>query len=525
MNAPAQPGWVTALCRADAFDHPVTRIEVLETHISWVVLTGDYAYKIRKPLDLGFLDFTTLAARRHFCEEELRLNRQLAPQLYLDVVTISGSRVQPRVFGGGEIIDYAVRMREFPQSALASRLLAAGGINVAHIDALAVKVAAFHRSTGVAAHGSPYGTAEAVIGPARENFAQLGPLLPDAASRSQLGALRAWTEREFTTCRTLYGERQSAGFVRECHGDLHLGNIAMLAGELTPFDRLEFNPAFRWIDVMNEVAFMVMDLTDRGRADLAWRFLNGYLEHSGDYGGLRVLRYYLVYRALVRAKVHGIRAQQAAADPAECARLLSTCRDYVALATRCVHEGRPALVVMHGLSGSGKTFVSQQLLETLGAIRIRSDVERKGLHGLAPSARGSAAIGGGIYSDEATRALYARLMSLGRTVLDAGFPLILDAAFLQRWQRALAFELARTCGIPAVIVACHAAVPALYARVAARATAAIDASDAGAAVLTHQLADAEALTAEELAASMALDSAAPELSAAVRAVGDRIAKL
>ena len=262
------------MCSRDAFEHPAQRFEVLETHISWVVLTGDYAYKIKKPLDLGFLDFTQLAARKHFCDEELRLNRRFAPQLYLDVVAVvakRGSEASPKVFGDGNVIDYAVKMREFPQSAMASRLLPGGAISSAMIDALAEKIAAFHGEAGYAARGSPYGTQEAVITPSHENIGQLEPLLPDAESREKLALLRAWTDAEFQKHWTLFGERQTEGFVRECHGDLHLGNIVAINGELTPFDCIEFNPSFRWIDVMNEVVFLVMDFMDRGHAALVRR--------------------------------------------------------------------------------------------------------------------------------------------------------------------------------------------------------------------------------------------------------------
>ena len=529
MNALSQPQWITALCRSDAFDHPVHCFELLETHISWVILTGDYAYKIKKPLDLGFLDFTQLAARKHFCDEELHLNRRFAPQLYLDVVTIRGSEASPGVFGSGSdsgnVIDYAVKMREFPQRALASRLLPDGAINSAMLDALAVKIAAFHGKAGSAARGSPYGTQEAVITPARENIAQLEPLLPDAESRAQLALLLAWTDAEYDKHWTLFGERQAEGFVRECHGDLHLGNIVLIDGELMPFDCIEFNPSFRRIDVMNEVAFLVMDFMDRAREAMGWRFLNAYLEATGDYAGLRVLRFYLVYRAMVRAKVHGIRAQQAANDSTESARLLAVCRGYIALAIRFTHMPNPLLIAMHGLSGSGKTVVSQQLVETLGAIRLRSDVERKRQHKLPPDHRGDGVLDAGIYSDAATHALYAHMMHTARIGMAAGYCVVIDAAFLKRWQRALALDLAHRCHVPVMIVACRSPVADLAARVEVRAKAATDASDAGPAVLARQLEVAEALEPVEQAVSVFIDTTQKDLSSALRAIAREVAEV
>src|SRR6266516_4567782 len=267
------------------------QVTVLETHISYVLLTGRYAYKLKKAVDFGFLDFTTLAARRHFCEEELRLNRRLAPALYLDVVPITGSVDAPIVGGDGIAIEYAVKMGEFPQDALASGLLTRGELVPADIDALAAMVAAFHGAIEVAAAGAGFGAPEGILQRAQDNCSALLPLLDDPA------------ERAHAARRGAFLRRVEEGFVRECHGDLHLGNIARIDGELTIFDCIEFNPALRWIDVMSEVAFTVMDLEDRGRADLSHRFLNAYLERTGDYSGLAVLRFYLVYRALVRAKI------------------------------------------------------------------------------------------------------------------------------------------------------------------------------------------------------------------------------
>lgn len=525
MNAATQPPWITALCRSDAFDHAVQRIEVLETHISWVVLTGEFAYKIKKPLALGFLDFTHLADRKRFCEEELRLNRRFAPQLYLEVVAIRGSAASPRVFGSGDVIDYAVKMREFPQHALASRLLVDGAISSAMIDALAVKVSAFHGEAGCVARGSPYGTQESVIKPARENFERLALLVPDEEYRTQLAALRAWTDAEYEKHWTLFGERQTEGFVRECHGDLHLGNIVLIDGALVPFDCIEFNPSFRWIDVMNEVAFLVMDFMDRGYEAAGWRFLNAYLERTGDYAGLRLLRFYLVYRAMIRAKVHGIRAQQAADDPAERARLLAVCRDYVTLAVGFTRMPSPVLMAMHGLSGSGKTVVSQQLVERLGAIRLRSDVERKRQHQMPPGHRGDGQLDAGIYSEEATQVLYALMMRIACTVVESGYTVIIDAAFLKRWQRKRAMELARTCQVPLLIVACQSPTADLAARVDARAKADTDASDAGPKVLARQLEVVEQLEPDELAVSVSVDTRSRDLSGALGAIQARIAEL
>ncbi len=445
-------------------------IDVLETHISWLILTGQYVYKIKKPVDLGFLDFTALDARRRYCEEELRLNRRLAPAIYEAVERIAGSADDPRIGGEGAVIEYAVRMREFPQSALASRLLADGALTGMHVDALASRIAGFHADAGVAACGSPYGAPETIIAAARENFTQLQRLLPEAQDQERIAAIRAWSEREYEAHLAQFAARQAEGYVRECHGDLHLGNIVMLGNQLTPFDCIEFSPALRWIDVMSEVAFLVMDLLDRGRADFAYRFLNAYLEAGGGYDGLNVLRFYLTYRAMVRAKVHGLRAEQDGITGAERDRLIAASRGYIELSRRFVHGmhgARSAIILMHGVSGSGKSVVAQAIAEETGAVRLRSDTERKRLSGLAPLARSGSVLASGIYTEGITLATYNRLHDLARVVVNAGYAVVIDATFLKRRQRDLFRREAQARGIPFIIVDVTAPEAALRERIAA----------------------------------------------------------
>ncbi|HUH93849.1 MAG TPA: AAA family ATPase [Casimicrobiaceae bacterium] len=499
------------------------RVSALETHISHVLLTGRFAYKIKKAVAFGFLDFTTLAARRFFCEEELRLNRRLAPALYLDVVSITGSLDAPRVGGEGRALEYAVRMREFAQDQLASRLLERGELGAADVDALAATVASFHGAIQAAAPGAGFGSPEGVRRAATDNFAALRPLVGDAEERARLDRLSAWTEREFAGRRGVFLARVENGFVRECHGDLHLGNVARIDGELTVFDCIEFNPALRWIDVMSEIAFTVMDLEHRGRADLARRFLNAYLEITGDYAGLACLRFYLVYRAMVRAKVARLRAEQLAADDAGQA-AIADYRDHLRLAERYAATARPAIVITHGLSGSGKTTLSQALLEALGAVRVRSDVERKRLHGAGVRERDRTGIDRGIYASDATQATYERLATLAGAVVDAGLVAVVDAAFLQRWQRDRFADLASRLGVPFAIVDFVASESSLRERVARRSRADADASDADLAVLEHQLRAQEPLGPDEQDAVVRCDADAPLEAARARGAWDAVAE-
>lgn len=510
-------------------------VRLVETHISWVLLARRYAYKIKKAVDLGFLDFSSLEARHFYCEEEIRLNRRLAPWLYLDVISVGGSAENP-VLGAQPALEYAVRMRRFAASKQLDRLAASNKISPQHIDSLAATIARFHNDLPAAEVNSSFGTADAVRLAAEQNFEHLQLLLTEHADLDRLKSLRQASDSEYAACRSLFGQRLKQGYVRECHGDLHLGNIVMLDGELTPFDCIEFNPALRWIDVMSEVAFLTMDLMDRGRADIANRFLNAYLEASGDYDGLDVLRFYGVYRAMVRAKVHALRATQDDIAAAERARLLVTSRGYVELAQACalgtygVHgtqSARPPIILMHGLSGSGKSIIAQALAEYTGAIRLRSDIERKRLNSLAPLARSGAALASDIYAKERTLATYQRLLDLARGVTNAGYAAVVDATFLQRSQRDLFRQQAKAQRIPFVIVDVTAPEALLRTRIHARLAASTDASEADQAVLTHQLARREALSSDESSAVLRVDTsgthAQATLLAACEALRERLA--
>jgi aminoglycoside phosphotransferase family enzyme/predicted kinase len=493
----AEPELAEGLARAAAYRHRPPQVEHLETHISHVFLTGPYAYKIKKRLDLGFLDFSTLEKRRQACLEEVRINRRLAPELYLDVVPISGTAARPEVEGAGPPIEYAVKMRQFSNEGMLERVLARGELTSGLIDAIAEQLAGFHAGLPPAGPDGPYGQPAAIMGPALQNFDQLAPLLTQRLEHALLGRLREWTEQQHAALGPLFAQRLAEGFVRECHGDLHLGNLVLVDGRVRIFDAIEFNPHLRWIDVINEAAFLTMDLLQRGQAGLAWRFINAYLERTGDYEGVPLLRYYLVYRALVRAKVAAIRASQRDTSPPQREALLRKCDAHLALADRIVRAARGALVIHHGVAGSGKTWASQIVLETIGAIRVRSDVERKRMVGLAAGARTGAGIEGGIYTSESTAAVYERLVQLARAVAEGGFTALVDATFLKRAQRSLFRDLARGVGVPFAIADFQADEAVLRARVAARARQAQDASEADLDVLEHQLRSREPLREDE----------------------------
>ena len=492
---------VQALCEPERQPHPV---EHMETHISHILLAGEFAYKIKKPLDLGFLDFTSLEKRHFYCEEELRLNRRLAPQLYLAVIPIHGSSEAPRLGTEqpGPIIEYAIKMNRFPQESLFDQMAQRGALHAEHIDALAGVVADFHAKVARTDTVSPWGGAAGIEAPMRQNFSQIRALLNDPAEQEALDRLEEWSCREHARLANIFAARQRDGWVRECHGDLHLGNVVWLAGAAQPFDGIEFNANLRWIDVVSEVAFMVMDLHAHDCASLAQRFLNTWLEHSGDFGGLALLNYYVVYRAMVRAKIARLRAAQmntAAIDEPARQQALAEYARYVALAQRFSQSHQRTLIIMHGLSGSGKSVLAEALCETLGAVRIRSDVERKRMQGLAPLARSGSAQGGGIYGKQTTAETYAELARLARLILDAGWPAVGDATFLRREQRAGLRAVAEKCGTPLLIVTCSAEHGQLRERIARRQAQQKDVSEADLAVLENQLDALEPLDEPALA--------------------------
>jgi hypothetical protein len=500
-NYAHQQTLIAALRDPRRYLHAVKTVQLIETHISWLLLAGRYAYKIKKALDLGFLDYTALDARRFCCEEEIRLNCRTAPAIYLDTVPIGGSPDYP-AFGAQPAIEYAVRMRRFPSARLMDKLLMRGRVTAQHMDRLAAAIARFHAGLPAAEAGSAFGTAASIRAAALQNFEQLLLQLDGAADRSDIAALHAATEAESAACEKTFADRRAQGCVRECHGDLHLGNIVLDGDEPVPFDCIEFNPALRWIDVMDEIAFTVMDLLHRNQPAFAWRLLNACLEASGDYAGVSVLRFYLAYRAAVRAKVCAIRAGQAGLPERAKSVELAACRSYLALARQCLEQRRPALIITHGLPGSGKTTFSQLVLERLGAIRIRSDVERKRLFGLGTLE--SSAGRGDIYGAEATRRTYAHLHELARTLLAAGFTVIVDAAFLRLEERETFRQLAQSMAVPFAIASLHAQDAALRRRVRQRRG---DASEADVAVLNLLQAAQQPLSAQELASTAGFTTA------------------
>lgn len=484
-----RPEWLASLLEPDAYSHPVQKIRLFETHISWVLLTGEWAYKLKKPVNLGFVNFTTLELRHQACLDELRLNRRTAPDLYEDVIPLTETSNGPQFGATGSVVEYAVRMHQFPDADRLDRCLERNELTREKLDELAREIADLHFKAEVAKPDTGFGGPTLI----RETVkACIDALTSDSipnACRPAVKFLTKWTEAEWRRLRPTFDKRKRKGFVRECHGDLHLGNLVMIDGKPTLFDCLEFNAELRWVDVLSDIAFLVMDLQDRGMPDESWYLFNRYLERTGDFDGLIALPYFLTYRALVRAKVAAIRLGQTGVTDKECAEQQRELRNYLSLAEKLTKRHSPVIVLTNGVCGSGKTGMALTLAASLPAIHIRSDVERKRLAGLWSALdRDIAELDEkDLYSAKVSTKTYERLQRLTQHIVRAGFSVIVDAAFLKRSQRSLFTQGAGDLSVPIVVVSCTAPKQVLEERVRKRQSQGQDASDGDVEVLHQQL--------------------------------------
>ena len=486
------PQHLAGLLDPGTYSHPTRDIRLVETHSSWVILTGDYAYKIKRPVKYPFLDFTTLARRELYCREELRLNRRFAAPLYLQVCPIVRHGAGLQMNGAGEPIEFAVQMRQFDSADELGTLLDRGRVTIAETEQFGVALARIHQTLPrLPSHCEPQRTTQLLL----DNAAQCLAATADDANRSRI-QLCVWQMRdELTRLGGLLVQRDQEGFVRECHGDLHAGNVARIDGCLQAFDCLEYEPEVRQIDVAQEIAFLAMDLAAHSRTTLASAFLNAWLCETGDYHACECLNLYEAHCALVRAKVAALNAAHAVGH--DRIQLLNRQRLFVGIASSRLLREPPLLIVMHGLSGSGKSWLAQNLARELPAITIRSDLERKRLTGLAPEAHGGAGVASGLYAPAVSDNVYQHMAGLARAVLCGGRHLIVDAAFLRRASRQVFAGLAAEYGLVAVAIACEAPLAILRDRIERRGARGDDPSEANLEVLEWQRQHTEAIAADE----------------------------
>lgn len=465
--------------RSAAYPHPAGRIERIETHISLVYLAGRFAYKIKKPVELGFLDFSKASARRRACEDECRLNRRLAARTYLGMVPIVRRGRVLRIDGSGAAVEYAVMMRRFDGNRIFAALLEAGALDGETIERTARDIAAFHRRAPRTPPHRLYGSGAWCTRQVLAVLANLQDIAPDLVSKTLID----WCEAESGRLDAHFDQRRARGFVRECHGDLHLQNIVLQGSRPLIFDCIEFDPGLRWIDVVSDLSFLIMDLKAHDRDDLATRALNAWLLATGDYAGLKALRLYSVYRALVRALVETLKTHTYDASR------------YVRAASRIAFGGPPCLLLCHGYSGCGKSSASVGLAQIIGGVRLVSDIERKRTIPFFPPEFGP--LPRAAYEPGVIDRQYDHLLELTRDVLNGGMTAIVDATFLRRMHRKRFVQLASELSVPVLILDFQAPDATLIARVAARAQSRRALSDADLHVLELQRMQAEPLTYDE----------------------------
>ncbi|MEM5343635.1 AAA family ATPase [Paraburkholderia azotifigens] len=486
--------------RASTYRHPAGRIVRIETHISIVYLAGRFAYKIIKPVAPGFADFTAPETRQRCCEAQLQLNRPLARDLYLGVLPIM-RRGRTVTFGSrGRAVEHAVKMRRFDEAVLFSSLARSGALSLHDVDGAARRLAAWHRRAPRNAPLARYGSAALL----KAQIEAVNVALQAGCVEARLPEIAAWCGQQLAQRSAAIDGRRANGFVRACHGDLHLDNVMRWRGEVSMFDCIDFDDALRWIDIANDIAFLVMDLRARAGTRLSNRLLNAWLEASGDYAALELMPLYVVYRALVRVLVAHLRSKSGSSSKAAAA-----ARDaarYIEIAAAETQTPPPVMLLCHGFSGSGKSVASRALAGLSGAVWLSSDVERKRMESMAAA---DARLDATHYTAEARHAVYDHLLGLATCVLQAGYSVIVDATFLEHRHRSAFFALGERLGVGVRILDFRAAPDVLAERIGTRRRNQRDASDADTSTLSLQLATAEPLTAVETAQTFAFETVVP----------------
>lgn len=499
---------LAAMGQADFYPHDVVKnIQLVQTHASYVFLTGKYAYKIKKSIDFGFLDYSTLAKRKYFLETELRLNQQIAPELYLQVIAIS-KQDNRLILGGVEnILEYTLKMHQFSQENLFSHLLEKEKLSGDwaqptlrdRFRELGRVVAQFHHQAVTNGYISSFGTVEKIQAAFEENYRQSQKYISVVQTPGQFTATKAYSDAFFAERENLLLARVKQQKIKECHGDLHLNNICLWQNRIQLFDRIEFNESFRFVDTMSDVAFIVMDLEARKKPEYANIFLNSYLENTGDWEGLLVLPLYLSRQAYVRAKVNSFLLDDPQVSEREKKSAQQLARNYYRQAYQYTQTQSGKLILMSGLSGSGKSTVARTIARKIGAIQIRSDAVRKHLAEIPIDQPGTEAI----YTDSMSQKTYDRLLELGARLAQAGYTVILDAKYDRLALRQAVIAQAQAQNIPLQIFYCTAPMTVLRDRLNQRQR---DISDAGVALINGQMAQTESFTPTEQAYVTTIDT-------------------
>jgi len=446
------PEVVQALLNPAIYPDKTTGVELIQTQMSFVFLTGEYVYKTKKPVNLGYLDYTTLEKRHFFCEQEVRLNRRLCPEPYLGVIPVTRGKFGITLAGQGEVVEYAVKMRYLPQERLLNVLLDKEQVSADMVEAIAQKLVEFHAEAETNPAISAFGSIQGFKVTTDENFYQTQKYCGTTITPERFQRIKDYTNNTYQQKTALFNERVTKGRIRDCHGDLHAQHICFCEG-VCIFDCIEFNDRFRYCDVASEIAFLAMDLDHYGRADLSRSFINAYVKMSGDSRIPELLKFYKCYRAYVRGKVDSFKYD----DPYISSKEREPARDsawsYFELAESYTRP-KPLLLITVGLAGSGKTTLSRALSKRLGLTILSSDIVRKQLASVPVNEHRFEEMDSGIYSPEFSRRTYDTLFSTARSVLEQCYPVILDASFIRAEDRRQARALAEETGADYFVIEC-----------------------------------------------------------------------
>lgn len=494
------PPVIQEMLKPGFYPHPVEEpIKLMQTHVSYILLTGNYAYKLKKAVNFGFLDYSTLELREHFCRQELEMNKRGAAEIYLEVLPITQTDNKVELGGSGTTIEYTLKMCQFPQDNLLINLFHQGKLTETMVEELGKLVAQFHSKCPTNDYVLSFGEVAKVRQAFDENYEQTAKYIGLAQTQEQFEATKDFTDNFFATKAEVLANRIKNGWIRECHGDLHLGNICLWHDKILLFDCIEFNEPFRFVDVMYDVAYGVMNFLVGNRPDLANAYLNSYLEESGDWEGLEVLPLYVSRQAYVRAKITSFLLDDPGVPAADKEQAKVTASQYYKMAFDCTKLGQGSLIIMSGVSGSGKSTVAKKIARQNNAIHIRSDAVRKHLAGVSLTERG----GEELYTPEMTEKTYSRLLELGILLASSGYAVILDGKYDRQSLRQPVIAAAEKHHLPLQILHCTAPEQILRDRLNSRTG---DVSDATANLLASQLANTESFTEEEKAFVKTLDT-------------------
>lgn len=488
-----------SLLKPDAYPEPTHSVELLQTHVSWIFLTDKHAYKVKKPVNFGFLNFSTIDRRRFYCNEEVRLNRRLCPDVYEGVVEMREVAGGAAFHGNGPVIDYAVKMKRLPAEQMLDNLVNNNQISKSEIQKVARVIADFHRHAPTSPAIAGFGQPDRIMFNWLENFEQMIPFEDTTLSVPEREHIKTWVSSFVAENTDLFRRRVDDGFIRECDGDIHLENICMTDDKVCIFDCIEFNERFRYCDTAADVAFLLMDLDFHGRHDLADAAVTTYLETSGDTSMMALIDFYKLYRAFIRGKVESLHFIDSGIDPREQERARKKAIRYFRLARGYIERRRlkPTLFITCGLMGSGKSTLTAQLSFELGIASFNSDTVRKQMAGIPTDTPVSGAYGEGLYSSRTNTATYAELLRLAEAELEAGHSVIIDASFKRKDERCRFAALATRYAASFTILHVTCSELESRRRLAERAASGRSVSDGRVELLEKQHQEFEAPTMEE----------------------------